>query len=100
VTFRKPAGPAGSGTGLPVQWESVEPGDGFTVLLDGDITLAPAAGQAQSTLTLAGSAACPTAPRDGVHGAAGFVERVVERTAWKTPGFECSGSTLLWHWCR
>jgi len=39
VTFGKPAGPAGSGTVLPVQWESVEPGDGFTVLLDGDITL-------------------------------------------------------------
>jgi hypothetical protein len=55
VAFGKPVASAGSGTVLPVRWESVEPGDEFTVLLDADIILAPAAEEAHSTLTLAGS---------------------------------------------
>lgn len=48
MTFGKPAASAGSSMVLSVQWESVEPGDEFTVLLDADITLAPAAEQAHS----------------------------------------------------
>jgi hypothetical protein len=39
---------------LPVRWESLEPGDEFTVLLDADITLAPVAGRETGVLTLAG----------------------------------------------
>jgi hypothetical protein len=62
VTFGKPAASAGPGTLLPVQWESVEPGDGFTVLLDGDITLAPVAGKTHSTPTLAGFCRLPETP--------------------------------------
>lgn len=58
VTFGKPAASAGSGT-VPVQWETVEPSDKFTVLLDADITLAPAAEQGHSTLTLAGFCRLP-----------------------------------------
>ena len=42
---------------LPVSWEPVEPGDDFTVQLDGNITLAPATEDGHSALTLAG--ACP-----------------------------------------
>ena len=59
VTFGRPAASAGSGSVLPVRWESVEPGDEFTVLLDGDITLAPAAEQGDSTLSMAGSCRLP-----------------------------------------
>ena len=44
---------------LPVRWESAEPGDAFTVLLDADITLAPDAGEGRSTLTLAGVCRLP-----------------------------------------
>ena len=68
VTFGKPAPCAGSGAVLPVQWESVEPGDEFTVLLDADITLAPAAEKAHSTLTLAGFCRLP----DGTLTAGGY----------------------------
>jgi len=39
---------------LPARWESLEPGDEFSVLLDGDITLAAVSGQAQGMLTLSG----------------------------------------------
>ena len=28
------------------------------------------------------------------------VERVVERIAWKYPGFGCSEGTFVWHRCR
>ena len=59
VTFRKLTVPAESGALLTVRWESAEPGDEFTVLLDADITLAPAAGQACSMLTLAGVCRLP-----------------------------------------
>jgi len=67
VTFGEAAAPAGSGTGMPVQWECVEPGDGFTVLLDADITLAADAGPGHSTLTLAGFCRLPdgTLAEDG-----------------------------------
>jgi hypothetical protein len=44
---------------LPVRWESAEPGDEFTVLLDADVTLAPDAGEGRSTLTLAGVCRLP-----------------------------------------
>ena len=44
---------------LPVCWELVEPGDQFTVLLDGDLTLAPATAQGRSSLTLAGVCRMP-----------------------------------------
>jgi hypothetical protein len=59
VTFGKPAAAAGSGTMLPVRWESVEPGDEFTVLLGAGITLTPAADEGHSTLTLAGFCRLP-----------------------------------------
>jgi hypothetical protein len=59
VTFGRPAASDGSGTVLPVRWESIDPGDEFTVLLDADITLAPADRPAHSTLTLAGSCLLP-----------------------------------------
>jgi len=39
---------------LPVRWESLEPGDEFTVLLDADITLDRVCGQETGVLTLAG----------------------------------------------
>jgi hypothetical protein len=60
VLFGDPAPSAGAGTVLPVRWESMRPGNGLTVLLDGDITLAPATEQADSTLTLTGR--CPLPP--------------------------------------
>jgi hypothetical protein len=59
VTFGRLAASTGSGAVLPVQWESVEPGDEFTVLLDGDITLAPDAEQGSSTLSMAGFCRLP-----------------------------------------
>ena len=58
VTFGRMAVSAGSFV-LPVRWESAEPGDEFTVLLDADITLAPDAGEGHSTLTLAGVCRLP-----------------------------------------
>jgi hypothetical protein len=54
VTFGAPLTAPGSSGTLPVQWESVELGDAFTVLLAGNIDLAPAAPQGHSTLSLAG----------------------------------------------
>ncbi len=59
VTFGKLTATAGSCTLLTVRWESVEPGDRFTVLLDADITLAPDARQPGSMLTLAGVCRLP-----------------------------------------
>jgi hypothetical protein len=47
--------PAADRVVMPVCWEPVEPGDEFTVQLDGAITLTPAAALAGSTLTLAGT---------------------------------------------
>ena len=44
---------------LPVRWESAEPGDEFTVLLDADITVAPDAVEGRSMLTLAGVCRLP-----------------------------------------
>ena len=61
MTFGKLTVLAESGALLTVRWESAEPGDQFTVLLDADITLAPAAGQACSMLTLAGVCRLPPA---------------------------------------
>lgn len=40
---------------LSVRWEPMEPGDEFTVLLDGSVTLAPAAAPEQSVMTLTGT---------------------------------------------
>ena len=54
VTFGNMAASTAARVLLPVSWESVAPGDAFTVLLDGDITLAPAIAQGRSSLTLAG----------------------------------------------
>lgn len=59
VTFGQLAVPAEADALLTVRWESAEPGDQFTVLLDADIILGPAAGQASSVLTLAGSCRLP-----------------------------------------
>src|SRR5262249_19705720 len=39
VTFGTLTAPTESSAALPVRWESLEPGDNFTVLLDADITL-------------------------------------------------------------
>lgn len=44
---------------MPVCWEPVEPGDEFTVRLDGAITLTPAVALVRSTLILAGSWTMP-----------------------------------------
>lgn len=46
---------AGPTVTLPVRWESLEPGDECTVLLDGDIALAPLLAHAASILTLGGT---------------------------------------------
>ncbi len=46
--------PAADHVVVPVRWEPVEPGDEFTVRLDGSLTLAPAAEPGRSALTLAG----------------------------------------------
>jgi hypothetical protein len=59
VTFGQLAVPAEADALLAVRWESAEPGDQFVVLLDADILLGPAAGQASSMLTLAGSCRLP-----------------------------------------
>jgi hypothetical protein len=58
VTFGRLA-VSGDSCVLSVRWESAEPGDEFTVLLDADITLAPDAGEGRSTLTLAGVCRLP-----------------------------------------
>jgi hypothetical protein len=57
VMFGAVAAPGPDRVVLPVSWEPVEPGDEFTVRLDGNITLAPATEDGHSALTLAG--ACP-----------------------------------------
>lgn len=109
VMFGQPAASAGSGTVLPVRWESVEPGDEFTVLLDGDIALAPAAGQAHSTLTLAGFCRLPerTLTADGyvqaraqvIEAARAFIMSVaVTVTRCAEPGQEQETSGLAWSW--
>jgi hypothetical protein len=46
--------PAADHLVVPVCWEPVEPGDGFTVRLEGSLTLAPASEQGRSALTLTG----------------------------------------------
>ncbi len=57
VMFGDLATPAPDRVVLRVTWEPVEPGDEFTVQLDGSITLAPAMEHGHSALTLTG--ACP-----------------------------------------
>ena len=57
VMFGDLATPAPDRVVLRVTWEPVEPGDEFTVQLDGSITLAPATEHGHSALTLTG--ACP-----------------------------------------
>ncbi|TVZ06733.1 hypothetical protein EAS64_05035 [Trebonia kvetii] len=60
VMFGAMAAPAPDRIVLPVTWEPMEPGDEFTVQLDGNITLAHATEHGHSALTLAG--ACPRPP--------------------------------------
>lgn len=60
VTFGNRAILASDRVILSVRWEPVEPGDECTVLLDGSVTLAPAAAREQSVLTLAGTFEMPT----------------------------------------
>jgi hypothetical protein len=55
VTFGNMTAPAADRIVLPVGWEPVEPDDEFAVQLDGTITLAPAAAQGCSALTLSGA---------------------------------------------
>ena len=59
VMFGPIAVPAPDRVVLPVTWEPVEPGDEFTVQLQGNITLAPAAEHGHSALTLAGFCGLP-----------------------------------------
>jgi hypothetical protein len=59
VTFGNLALPTASSAFLPVRWESLEPGDTFTVLLDADIILAPAIDQLNGMLVLAGVCRLP-----------------------------------------
>ena len=54
VTFGIMTVPAADHIVLPVGWEPVEPGDEFTVQLEGSVILAPAATQGYSALTLSG----------------------------------------------
>jgi hypothetical protein len=61
VTFGNMTAPAADRIVLPVGWEPVEPDDEFTVQLDGTITLAPAAAQGCSALTLSGACQVPPA---------------------------------------
>jgi hypothetical protein len=109
VTFGKPAPSGGSGTALPVQWESMELGDEFTVLLDGDITLTPAADQGHSTLTLAGFCRLPegTLTVDGyaqaraqvTEAARTFMSSVAATAArCADPGGEPEPSGPAWSW--
>lgn len=60
VMFGGMATPAPDRVVLHVTWEPLEPGDEFSVQLDGNIILAPATEHGHSALTLAG--ACPTPP--------------------------------------
>lgn len=60
VTFGDSAVLAAEHVIVSVRWEPVEPGDAPVVLLDGDLTLAPAAGPGQSVLTMAGTCAVAT----------------------------------------
>ncbi len=88
VTFGKLPVSAGSCTLLSVRWESAEPGDEFTVVLDADITLAPGTGRDSSTLTLAGVCRLPpgTLTAEGyeparvqvIEAARGFISSVAE----------------------
>jgi len=59
VAFGQIGDPARDRIALPVTWEPVEPGGAFTVQLDGDLTLAPAAERGHSVLTLTGSCWIP-----------------------------------------
>jgi hypothetical protein len=59
VMFGDIAAPAADRLVLPVFWEPVEPGDELTVALHGSITLAPAAEQRRSALTLTGVCQVP-----------------------------------------
>lgn len=59
VMFGPLAAPAADRVVLPVIWEPVAPGDEFSVRLDGNITLAPAAEQGHVALTLAGFCQMP-----------------------------------------
>lgn len=67
VVFGEVAAPTALCAELPVRWESLEPGDEFAVVLDGDITLAPGAGATPSMLTLAGVCRLPDALAAGGH---------------------------------
>jgi len=59
VMFGSLSAPAADRVVLPVTWEPVAPGDEFTVRLDGNITLAPAAEHGHVALTLAGFCQLP-----------------------------------------
>jgi hypothetical protein len=61
VMFGDMAAPAPDRIVLPVIWEPVEPGDEFTVQLQGNITLAPATEHGHIALTLAGFCGMPPA---------------------------------------
>jgi hypothetical protein len=61
VTFGIMTVPAADHIVLPVGWEPVEPGDEFTLQLEGSIVLAPAATQGHSALTLSGVCPVPRA---------------------------------------
>ena len=54
VTFGIPSAASEPAGPLPVHWEPVGPDDAPAVLLSGDITAVPAAGQGQASLVLAG----------------------------------------------
>jgi hypothetical protein len=59
VAFGNLAATSPSTCALPVRWESLEPGDRFTVVLDADIILVPGVDQAADVLVLAGVCRLP-----------------------------------------
>lgn len=109
VTFGQPVATAGSRLVLPVQWEQVNPGDEFTVLLDGDVTLASADGQASRMLTLAGFCRVPGAMAAAddfelsrvqlAEGACAFITEVAGTVVpMPTPGQQRESLGPAWSW--
>ena len=105
VTFGIMTAPAADHIVLPVGWEPVEPGDEFTVQLEGSVILAPAATPGYSALTLSGVCRLPRASRtpDGcgqvrlelIEAAREFITGVA-RDITRDAGSGCLGQSWAW----
>jgi hypothetical protein len=108
VVFGDTIAARGPDVALPVRWESLEPGDEFTVLLAADITVAAVAGQETVMLTLAGvcrlSGTLDAYPHENARTqvaemAGVFITSVadaVTRSAAPRPDVKPAGSPWIW----